>query len=134
MIATTLTRNSAKPILSCLRLATTRGVSHLTPSGNVVSATWDNVKKPQTHTFATVATPANVDNDSLVFNSNSTTQSMVHQRGTVTKTLKALDMAVVRQIKAELLSVDQNNDGRQVITQHYQINQQESIMFLSRTP
>jgi hypothetical protein len=35
-------------------------------------------------------------------------------KGTITKTLKALDMAVVRQIKAELLSVDRNNDGRQV--------------------
>lgn len=34
--------------------------------------------------------------------------------GTVVKTLGALDMAVVRQIKADLISVDANFDGRQV--------------------
>lgn len=36
------------------------------------------------------------------------------EKGTVTKTLQALDMAVVRQIKAELMEVDANSDGRQV--------------------
>lgn len=36
--------------------------------------------------------------------------------GKVEKTLKALDMAVVRQIKAELMEVDANSDGRQVTT------------------
>ena len=34
--------------------------------------------------------------------------------GKVERTLKALDMAVVRQIKAELMEVDANSDGRQV--------------------
>jgi hypothetical protein len=34
--------------------------------------------------------------------------------GKVERTLKALDMALVRQIKAELMEVDANSDGRQV--------------------
>jgi hypothetical protein len=36
------------------------------------------------------------------------------EKGRIEKTLKALDMSVVRQIKAELMEVDANSDGRQV--------------------
>jgi hypothetical protein len=35
--------------------------------------------------------------------------------GKVERSLKALDMAMVRQIKAELIEVDANSDGRQVL-------------------
>ena len=38
----------------------------------------------------------------------------VMEVGKVERTLKALDMALVRQIKAELMEVDANSDGRQV--------------------
>lgn len=38
----------------------------------------------------------------------------VKEVGKVERTLKALDMAIVRQIKAELMEVDANSDGRQV--------------------
>jgi hypothetical protein len=38
----------------------------------------------------------------------------VKEIGKVERTLKALDMALVRQIKAELMEVDANSDGRQV--------------------
>ena len=137
MIATLLTRSSAKPVLSFLRsaAATTRGFSHFTVSGNILSGTCKNEQKHQSQTFSTISqVPVNVDNEALAFNPNSATQSIVHQRGTVTKTLKALDMAVVRQIKAELLSVDQNNDGRQVFMKHHQYSQQESSISLSYTP
>jgi len=40
------------------------------------------------------------------------TDTIVGEKGTITKTLKALDMSVVRQIKAELMEVDANSDGR----------------------
>ena len=42
----------------------------------------------------------------------------VREVGKIEKTLKALDMAVVRQIKAELMEVDANSDGRQVTRTH----------------
>jgi hypothetical protein len=45
---------------------------------------------------------------------NSTMAVPIRELGKVEKTLKALDMAVVRQIKAELMEVDANSDGRQV--------------------
>jgi hypothetical protein len=45
---------------------------------------------------------------------NSTMTAPIRELGKVEKTLKALDMAVVRQIKAELMEVDANSDGRQV--------------------
>ena len=45
---------------------------------------------------------------------DSQTSLAQHERGTIEKTLKALDMSVVRQIKAELMEVDANSDGRQV--------------------
>jgi hypothetical protein len=38
----------------------------------------------------------------------------IKEVGKVERTLKALDMAIVRQIKAELMEVDANSDGRQV--------------------
>ena len=48
------------------------------------------------------------------FSTNSTTSEADSSPGFVQKPLEALDMALVRQIKAELMEVDANSDGRYV--------------------
>lgn len=99
-----LTRNATRRPTVALHLVH-RGFAHLPeaflPNNRMASA--------QTPTFSTMAAHRSVVVSDAI-DSNHSTQG----KGTITKTLKALDMAVVRQIKAELLSVDKNNDGRQV--------------------
>jgi hypothetical protein len=94
----TLTRSAARRPAVALHLFQRGFAQQAAAVGNVASA--------QTPTFSTMAARSEV--------SDAIGSDSAQGKGTITKTLKALDMAVVRQIKAELLSVDQNNDGRQV--------------------
>lgn len=57
------------------------------------------IAKPQRNHFSSAAVAAS-------------TTTAPNEIGTVTKPLKVLDMRVVRQIKAELMEVDANSDGR----------------------
>jgi len=106
----TLTRNAVRrPALHLLhRTFTVQGAPVLVDAiGNNNSALRNSAVPP--HQFSTtMASAAAGSFDPNVVDS----EPISGQRGYVTKTLKALDMAVVRQIKAELLAVDQNNDGR----------------------
>jgi hypothetical protein len=71
--------------------------------------------------ITTQVTRARLRNPQILKNGSSSrflatlvTTDVPKEVGKVERSLKALDMALVRQIKAELIEVDANSDGRQV--------------------